>query len=411
MLKEKSIKILYDHQIFQNQKFGGISRYFYELLNYFESEQSIDYVLPIQYSNNEYLRQMPRFSQQVQPLPVSGHRKRNDYTDFMWGMRFKGKYQLYTLKEKFFPVSKPSQTIDGLLVNKKEAIQKLKEGDFDIFHPTYYSDYFLEHIGNKPYVITVYDLIHQLFPEHFLNDFVDKSQEIVDKAAHILAISESTKRDLVNIYQIDERKVTVTYLANSLSHKAVTQGGSFTEWLPEKYLLYVGNRTQYKNFYFFVQLVAHLLQADSDIYVVCTGSPFSPEETKFFQKWSIHNKVVHRYVDDFQLAYLYKQAQALVFPSQYEGFGLPILEAFSCGCPVIASRNSSLTEVGGEAAVYFEEKNAHSIASSVTSVLKDGFLRDQLIQKGYSQLKKFSWQQTAKDTLQVYKSVLDLQSI
>jgi glycosyltransferase involved in cell wall biosynthesis len=129
-------------------------------------------------------------------------------------------------------------------------------------------------------------------------------------------------------------------------------------------------------------------------------------ELYYFNKLGIRDRLYHFYVDDDKLLYLYQHAVAFIFPSQYEGFGLPVLEAFGCGCPVLVSNTSSLPEVGGEAVIYFEPKKISSLIRALNIILDKKETREGLIAKGYCQLKKFSWQKTATITKEIYSRIL-----
>lgn len=392
------MKILFDHQTFDLQNFGGISRYFYELIAEFDKDEHIDWELSIRYSNNLYLKNLSFFNDRLLPKIDRAEALKK----FLWGKAFRGKERLYNIQAKFAP----QNVTDHSGQNKLLSIEKLKEGNFDIFHPTYYDDYFIDYIGSKPYVLTVYDLIHQIFPEYFLYDAKDKNKNLFDKASKIIAISENTKADLVNIFDVEESKVVVTHLANSLQKSPGIDNGKFKTKLPEKYLLYNGNRDLYKNFLFFSQVFAVISRKEKDLQVVCTGPPFNNDELYFFKKLGIENCMHHAYINDVELACLYDNALAFIFPTMYEGFGLPVLEAFNLGCPVLVSNTSSIKEIGGDAVIYFEPKNAVSIITAVQKVLHDPELRKDLIDKGYEQVKKFSWEKTASETKKVYQQVV-----
>lgn len=393
------MKVLYDYQIFEMQRFGGISRYFFELINMFGKDEEVEYELPVRFSGNEYLKSIACFRDKL--LPKS--EPKNDYERFLWGAKFRGKGILYRVKNKFAPA--PAIDTESA-ANRSAVIEKLQQGDFDVFHPTYYDEYFLDYIGTKPFVITVYDLIHQVFPEFGMYETRDKNKNLLHKAKKIIAISESTKRDLVSIFGIDEHKVVVTYLANSLQGNISSVAGDFKSKLPPDYMLFVGNRDAYKNFLFFTQVFASMSGKLKHVCVVCTGSPFSKGEIFFFNKLGIADKMYHVFVNDDELSFLYSNAIVFVFPSMYEGFGLPVLEAFNCGCPVVASHSSSLTEIGEDAVIYFEPKNPASMIRALNKVINDDALRMEMINKGYHQLAKFSWKQTADRTKEVYEEVI-----
>jgi len=392
------MKILFDHQIFEYQKFGGISRYFFELLHCFQENKIAEWELPIQYSNNEYLLHLQGIGQ-ISPIPV----ERDPYTDFLFGYNFKGKDKIYRIANLIAPLKPP---VNFSQANKDLVIEKLKKGDFDVFHPTYYDSYFIDFIGNKPFVITVYDLIHEIFPEYSLGDVNIKSDVLFKRANKIIAISESTKKDLINVLGINENKIVVNHLASSLGTFVSLEPNKLLNIIPTKFLLFVGNRTIYKNFYFFAQLFAAISKDYNDLYLVCTGKDFDAEEIGFLERIGIKEKVRHFYVNDNELSYLYKNAFAFVFPSLYEGFGIPILEAFSFGCPVLASASSSITEVGGDAVLYFNPKNAESMVDALKLILEDENYRNDLISKGYNQLSKFSWLKTTEATLAIYNDII-----
>lgn len=393
------MRILFDHQIFDSQQFGGVSRYFFELIAHFEKDNGIKWELPICYSDNEYLKSMPYFEDKLLPRAE----KVNHYKKFLWGTDFRGKGILYRIKKKILPEPQPNRESE---INKSETIEKIKEGNFDVFHPTYYDDYFLDYIEGKPFVLTVYDLIHQIFPEFGLYEKTDKSKDLLHKSSKIIAISESTKADLINIFNIDEKKIVVTHLASSLKEAGSSISENFKNKFPPRYLLYVGGRSGYKNFLFFAHVVSALMEEEKDLCVICTGSPFNEKELYLFNKTGITDRMYNTYVDDNELAYLYRNAAAFVFPSMYEGFGLPVLEAFACGCPVLVSSTSSLIEIGEDAASYFEPKNPASMMKAIKEVLSNEELRRDKINKGYQQVKKFSWQRTADETKKVYQEIL-----
>lgn len=393
------MKILYDYQAFYNQDFGGISRYFYELLKSYKNDINYSYELPMMHSNNRYMIESSEFKPTILPRTPENHL----YKLFLKGIEFKGKRRLFNIKQKYFP----SPSLSDLEANKKLSIEKIKEGNFDVFHPTYYDDYFLEYLGNKPYVISVYDMIYQIFPEYFLNGGIDKNKILLQNASKILAISESTKKDLVSFYGIDEKKVEVTYLANSLipgSQKDINE--FFIAKLPENYLLFVGNRDAYKNFYFFIQAYCILLNEFKDLKIVCTGKKFEIQELVYFENLGIKGNIYHYYIDDEKLSILYQNAKAFIFPSMYEGFGIPVLEAFACGCPVIISNAGSLPEIGENAALYFEVKDINTLLKAIRKVLTNSNIRDKLINDGFEQLRKFSWNKTVEKTKNIYKNVL-----
>ena len=219
------MRVHFDAQIFNAQRFGGISRLFTELFKCFDRDDSIDWELSLDLPNNEYIREMERTGSYL-----TGYKK------FLWGARFKGKGRIY-------------RALLGTALEKNErqrTVRSFKNQCVDLFHPTYYDDYFVDFLGEIPFVITVYDMIHELFSECFTdNSVVLRKARLVQAAQHVIAISESTKADLVRITGIDTGKVEVIPLASSVEF-VKTENRSLTK--PTKYLLYVGHRDGYKNF-------------------------------------------------------------------------------------------------------------------------------------------------------------------
>ena len=178
------MKILYDYQIFTKQNYGGVSRYFYELMDNLRAHK-IDIEIPINYSKNIYIKEADFLSR-----PLKGY---TEYKDFLLGLRPKGKAKIYKLLQKLNFI-KNAET-----ANQKISIERLKKQNFDIFHPTYYDSYFLKYIGKKPFVLTIYDMIHETYPELFSadNKIARQKKILAQKAEKIIAISENTKKDII----------------------------------------------------------------------------------------------------------------------------------------------------------------------------------------------------------------------
>lgn len=367
------MKVLYDYQIFTSQIYGGISRYFYELLQNFKSDDEIEYKLSLKYSNNYYLKKLDN-------LP---------YKRFFERHSFKGKYRLLNI------------------LNRKISQKYISKWDYDIFHPTYYDPYFLDFLNGRPFVLTIFDMIHEIYPEIF--SFKDKIPEwkktLAQKAIKIIAISENTKRDIIKILGMDEGKIEVIYLGNSL--KINKDINTINIKIPKKYILFVGSRKGYKNFELFIDAVSPLINEDNELNIVCAGGgDFNKVEIEKFISLKIRDKLFYYSGNDSTLAYLYQKAVAFVFPSLYEGFGIPVLESFACGCPVICSKTSSLPEVAGDAAIYFDPTDKLSMLNSIQKVIYNNELKKQLIKKGIERVKEFSWDKTAKKTKKLYEDIL-----
>jgi glycosyltransferase involved in cell wall biosynthesis len=364
------MKILYDHQIFTGQKYGGISRYFIELYSYLLKTGTVKPKISVIYSENAYFQAMfPKRS----VLP-----KRNF----------------------------PGKSTGIKLINDYYSKECLIKGNFEIFHPTYYNPYFLKFLKTKPYVLTVYDMIHELFPNMTEADQTPvQKKNLIEHATKIIAISENTKTDIINFYTIDPAIIEVIPLATSLH----IQNTEIASKLPQKFILFVGNRSFYKNFEFFTRSISSLISDQNDLYLICAGGGiFSDAEIRLFVSLNMTGKVIHHpIINDKILSQLYQKAILFAFPSLYEGFGIPILEAFSCGCPVAASNCSSIPEVGGDAVMYFDPNDSDSIEKVVGDILMDKGLKDSLRILGYQRLKQFSWQKTAELTKKLYDDIIN----
>lgn len=366
------MKISYDYQIFSLQKYGGISRYFHELIKQYEYTEDINVNVPLLVSNNHYI----------------SDKKYVQHIEFFPNKEFRGKHRLLAP------------------INKLNSIHKLRKKDYDVFHPTYYDPYFLKYIGSVPFVLTVYDMIHEKFTEFVSkNDVSARNKKILfEKASKIIAISESTKNDLIEIFKINAEKITVIHLATSIK---ISDGFKMKIKLPPQYILFVGTRQGYKNFTTFIQAVSQLLHEKNDLFIVCVGGgKFNVDEINLFNSLNIKDRILQFNLDDNSLIQFYKDALLFVFPSLYEGFGIPILEAFACQCPLVCSNTSSLPEVAADAAEYFDPYCELSIYEAIKNVLNNEEQRKSLIERGTNRLKCFSWEQTALKTKKIYESVI-----
>jgi glycosyltransferase involved in cell wall biosynthesis len=366
------MKILYDHQTFTQQDYGGISRYFYELIKLGKADNENELELCLKFSNNSY----------IQNYDISSH------IPFLNKTEFRGKRRLQNL------------------LNQYNSSSYISKNNFDILHPTYYDTYFLKNIKNKKFTVTFLDMIHEKFaskyPELGNNKKIfNQKKELIYKAPKVIAISESTRNDLVEIYGVDANKIDVIYLGSSFN----ANSESNQPILSKPYILFVGSRSGYKNFSFCVEALHENLK-NNDISFVCAGGGgFNHDEIDLINHLGLNDLVIQYSITDQILANLYKYSIAFVFPSLYEGFGIPVLEAFACNTPCLLSNGGSLPEVGGEAAVYFDPLNADSINNSINLILDDKNLRNGLINSGNQRLNKFSWKNTYDKTIKFYNTL------
>lgn len=382
------MKVLYDLQAFDMQTHGGVSRCFAEL--YSHRPAFVDAHISVKETDNVYLQELG--------FPPKG----TLYKNFLCDKDTKLKHFLFKLKYNI-QYGKFSRLDKRPLINLFETESVLKKGDFDIFHPTFFDDYFLPFLGKKPFVITVHDMIPEIFS-------IDKHQvkqklAIIPKATHIVAVSERTKQDLVRIMHVPEEKVSVIYHGSDEEPYMP----STTAPIAEEYILFVGTRYEYKNFKAFCKSCVGILKRHPQLKIVCTGVPFSPEEIQFFESLGIKERMVHKFVQTSQeLLDLYHYAFTFVYPSKYEGFGIPILEAYKADCPVMLNRASCFPEIAGDAAVFFDLNSEKSDFEEQFETLYrlTGDEREELIQRQRERMKLYSWSKSAAQLADVYKDVL-----
>jgi glycosyltransferase involved in cell wall biosynthesis len=369
------LKILLDPQIFNEQLFGGISRYYTEIYSEIKKNKHINIDCPLLYTENIHFKESQLFLDSYQ-------HKMNLFIK-------------YGNILKYFSPRKLKRR------NQKHFVKLLEQGEFDVFVPTYYDTSFLSYT-QKPFVLTVYDMIHEIFPQYFTNDTVTVPNKklLLEKASKVIAISQSTKADILTIYpHISAEKIEVVPLSYSIKPPTEKKPD-----LPDKYLLFVGNRWVYKNFTFFIKAVSSLLREDPELVLVCAGgNRFTEDELNLIAELNLTDKVVQQNFEDNELYHYYKNALCFIFPSEYEGFGIPVLEAMACDCPVILANHSSFPEVAGEAGLYFELNNASDLKMQVSALVNNQELRSHYIQLGSEQIKKFSWEKTANECLEVFK--------
>lgn len=362
------MRIVFDHQVFAFQKYGGISRYFVRLAERMAAtpDNTVQVIAPLHV--NAYLPTLPQGTARGIKLPSSLFNQRI--------CRHVGK----RLAPSLIALAKP-----------------------DIVHETYYAARSSAPRG-VPTVLTVYDMIHEKFPDGFAATDPTRSlkRAAVRRADHVLCISESTQRDLIEHIPEAAGKTSVTLLGfDSFG------GGSAAAATGRPYLLFVGERRHYKNFTGLLRAYAAspLLRRDFGIRCFGGGPPTPAEQTLISDLGLPEGSIAFGGGDDDVLAIWYRQAVAFVYPSLYEGFGIPPLEAMSSSCPVIASDRSSIPEICGDAAAYFNPDDIESMRGVIETVVSDAGLRADLIARGHERLKVFSWDRCAEETLAAYRAM------
>ncbi|HKH93432.1 MAG TPA: glycosyltransferase family 1 protein [Gemmatimonadaceae bacterium] len=361
--------VVYDHQVLSTQEFGGISRYIVELAAGMAERADTHVTILAPFHMNGFLRER-------RPRSLVG-----------WH-------------------APPVRRTARLRSFANDAISRawLAARPPSILHETYYRARSLGRPGT-PTVITVYDMIHERFAELYPDS--DRTAELkaaaVHRAAAVICISESTRRDLLERLPIEPGKVSVVHLAHA-PHAAGLDG---EPPIQRPYLLYVGHRRAYKNFHSLLLAMAGS-KLTRELRLVCFGGgPFTGEELHAASALGLQSEaLVQQDGDDDLLSRMYAHATAFVYPSLYEGFGIPVLEAMSFGCPVACSNTSSLPEVAGDAAEYFDPACPDAIAAAICRIVESPARADELRRRGLERVTSFSWDRCARETHDVYRRLL-----
>lgn len=367
------MKVLFDYGIFSIQTFGGVSRYFLELLRCLVKDPGLDIGLFMGLHINRY--------------NIDALRRELDYCLAFRYPRLPGAAKL------------------ALILNRAAFSMVKHRQNPDLVHQTYYFP--AENEGRYRRVVTVHDMIYELFPAMFSTK--DKTPQYKKRAVlnadGVIAVSEKTKSDLVRCYGIDPEIVRVIPHANSL-----TAPGGHEPLIKAPYILYVGERYEYKNFHTLLAVYSRERRINENFRLVCFGGkPFNKDELAVARNGSVEERMTQLSGSDETLANLYKFAQAFVYPSTYEGFGLPLLEAMHYGCPVAASNAGSIPEVAGPACRYFSPDSEEELTGALMELIDNSDLRKELIAAGTERASKFSWENTAIQTSAYYSHVLGAQ--
>lgn len=297
--------------------------------------------------------------------------------------------------------------------------------NLDLIHYPYFEPFFitLPFFKKAKSIVTIHDLTPLVFPKFFPKGIKGSikwqvQKKLLKNMDHVITDSLSSRKDIIKYAGISEAKISSVYLGASDQFKKINLKNSETERLREKYNLpakfamYVGDVTWNKN-------LPRLLSAIKEINItlLMVGSALAQKNFDRNNPWNQDLLKVGElskgdkriitlgFIDKNDLVSLYNLATVFVMPSIYEGFGLPILEAMSCGCPVVTSKEGSLAEIGGEAVFYVDPYDINDIANGIGEVYFNSSVASELSNKGLSQSKKFSLKNLALETIKVYKSI------
>jgi glycosyltransferase involved in cell wall biosynthesis len=370
-------QVVVDGAIFQSQARGGISRLFSEILpRMCEMDDSLHISLLTQ-------------GRLMQSLPEHRHIEHRSVPAF----------------ERYL---RPNCVWQSVLPRIKRFMYNLwtGTGEGKIWHSTYYTMP-EKWVGYS--VATVHDMVFELFPQFYSGPnfdlFRQRKRLSVQRADAVICVSDTTRQDVLRLYELDADKVHVVHNACSDIFRRLdgTEVPASSQ-IEQPFLLYIGNRARYKNFDVLAKAYSLWHRRKEVALVLVGGKSFSESEQQLMEKLAIAKQVkLLSNIDDETLCCLYNRALAFVYPSIYEGFGMPLLEAMACGCPIIASCIPSTVEVAGNSPIYFDPSEEDNLLNALDTALSEG-RNSERIQAGLERVKFYSWDKTAAQTLEVYRS-------
>jgi glycosyltransferase involved in cell wall biosynthesis len=363
------VRVALDEQIFAIQTYGGISRMFAELAQQFIAGAVPDVeLLPLQAPIvNRYILDDPT---------LAGHLRAREARSAWWSL--------------------------ARYLSRTHSMSNA-----DVVHNTFYLPHGLTPAGGTKRIVTVHDMIPELMPHTRRRlDRITLKRRYVASADHIICVSEATKQDLIKVYGIPKAPISVVHHGVDPRFRPDVERAEF---LPEHYVLHVGHRAHYKDADAFFRAFARIANDYPDLQLLCVGGDgFSVDESRRLVDLGIRDRVSQRYLPDTLMASAYAHAEAFVFPSHFEGFGLPALEAMACGTPVVLAAATSLPEVGGDAAEYFEPGSDEDLADVLRRLMADPVRQKDLRRKGLARAAKFSWGRTAERTADAYRQAVEV---
>jgi glycosyltransferase involved in cell wall biosynthesis len=365
------VRVFYDHQVTSLQDAGGVSRYYFELAREL-SKMAV---------HTEWLLGWNR-----SVLPVSSLKPSTDITSYGTSVA-PGNFR-YAMNEAL------------------TAGFRCIAGRVDVYHATYQR--ILPFVRNRAIVATHHDSTPDRFPELFPDATAihRRLQKVYARADRIICISESSRADLIHYFGVNVERTAVIHHGFSALESA--EGESVITSPPEApYALFVGSRTAYKNFSTLLEALSRSCFKDLQL-VVAGGGPLTVSERQEIGRLGLESRIrVAPRPKDQELAALYRGANMFVYPSLYEGFGFPPLEAMHAGCPAIVSRTSALPEICGDAAFYFDPHSSEELADLISRMSADEEFRLSKRQLGFVQVKQYTWEKTAAETLAAYRTAIE----
>jgi len=361
------VRVALDEQIFTIQEYGGISRLFFELARQFERNPELGVeITPIDAEIiNRYILQDPNLAAKLQASQA------------------KGKYRALI----------------------KYLIRKNSRTDVDIVHNTFYLPHGLIGYSDSKRIVTIHDMIPEMLPRTRRRlDLLTLKGKYIREADHIICVSAATRGDLLRLYPDVQAPISVVHHGvDPIFTSAVPRWSD----LPDHYILFVGNRGQYKDADVLLRAFARFsIEFPGTTLLFVGGGAFTTQEQSLMKSLGISALTQHRMLPDAEMSSAYGNALFTVFPSRFEGFGLPALESMACGTPTILANATSLPEVGGNAAEYFIPGDASDLAQVMLALAQDNARRTELSTLGIERAATFSWERCAGETADVYRQTL-----
>lgn len=364
------MKVFFDHLAF-NQRYGGVPKYFTEIFVQLQKCHDLKILTCIPISRNA----------DVQRLNIN-------YWNFP-NWNFQGSAKIERIIGDIF------------------TSFRLITSDYDIYHPTHYSNFGIKLLmlfrRNKRIVCTVHDMNNWVIPEHYPRKMVLRKRRQRFQMLHsdlIIAVSNSTKEDIIKYYpKLYDKIVVAPHGINNPKAKPFNN-------LPYKYLLFVGTRNTYKNFEILLKAFSEIVNELVDIKLVCVGQPFSSKEIMLQERLGVKSSIQIYQLDNEELSYAYKNASLFVFPSMYEGFGIPCLEAMSNNCRILASNIKIFREICGNTIYYFNPNSLTDLVEQLKNLLSKEENKQLQKSKYQKVLDNYSWKKSADIHYKSYNKLL-----
>ncbi|MEA2097547.1 MAG: glycosyltransferase family 1 protein [Patescibacteria group bacterium] len=340
----------------------------------------------------------------------------------------KNKYVIFLMPEEYDKFNLPNERIKKIKVSAKWygwkeqllfPFQLYKE-NLDLMHFTHFNSPILYF---KKSIVTIHDITPYFFPGHKMKSIIRKVGfktvffSSVKKATKVIAVSKNTKNDIVEHFKINKNKIRVIYEGVDEQFKIIIDNQR-TAKIKEKYnitkpfIFYTGVWRNHKNLVGLIkafEILRNKYKLDYQLVLGGKEDPYYPEVRKKWEELKLEQEIIRTgFIDQKDLPLFYNIAEAFIIPSFYEGFGLIGLESFACGTPVISSNTTSIPEILGDATIYFNPNSSEEMAEKIKLVLTNKKLYNELTEKGFKQIEKYSWEKMGRETIEIYGKILDI---